>query len=74
MHDHIPFMFINGRTLVQPRLPRRITRSIAKVIAHHGRDLSEDGSQDPENTLEVQHPPEICRVLLVQHTKEHYAQ
>jgi hypothetical protein len=39
------------KDLGTPMLPRRITRSAAKAITHHGRYLGRDSSQDPEDTL-----------------------
>jgi hypothetical protein len=50
------------------------TKYIESMITHYSRHLSSDGSHNPEDSLKVQHPPEIRRILLVQHAKKHNAE
>jgi len=38
---------------------------------HHGGHLGSNGRQNPEDTLKIEHPPEIRRILLMQHADKH---
>jgi hypothetical protein len=44
------------------------------TMTHHRRHLGRDGGQNPENTLKIEHPPKIRRILLMQHANKHDAE
>ena len=52
---------------------RQKVRSMA-MMTHYRRHLCCDGSQNPENTLKIEHPPKIRRILLMQHANKHDAE
>ena len=35
--------------------------------------FSRDGRQNPKDTLKIEHPPKMRRILLLQHTTKHDA-
>ena len=72
---HTPFMFMKGRILKESDYAlERENKNIKVTTTHHRGHFSSDSSQNPEDTLKIEHPPKMCRVLLVQHANKHDAE
>lgn len=65
---------MKGRTLKGSGYRMRQKVRSMMTMTHHRRHLGCDGGQNPENTLEIEHPPKIRRILLLQHANKHDAE
>jgi hypothetical protein len=73
---HTPFMFMKGMTLRKLGFRIRTPKNppMKATMTHYTGHLSSDGSQNPEDTLKIEHLPKTCRILLVQHPSKHDAE
>jgi hypothetical protein len=60
-----------GENLERIRLLMWIQSAIVAMATHYRRYLGSNGSQNPENALQIEHPPKIRRILLVQDADKH---